>query len=87
MSLSYFPYQETAEVDLASITDRLAVIKAIQCGNALTIAAEKLNALNPELLSSFFIPDWLLGIKYQPCFIVNESSVMIGLGACDVCRY
>ncbi|VVA90921.1 unnamed protein product [Arabis nemorensis] len=44
----------TPEVDLASITDRMAVIKAIQCGN-VEEAAEKLNALNPEILKTSFL--------------------------------
>ncbi|XP_056864092.1 protein GID8 homolog [Raphanus sativus] len=44
-----FPFGETAEIDLATITDRMAVKKAVQNGN-VEDAIEKVNDLNPELL-------------------------------------
>lgn len=37
------------DVDLATITDRVAIIRAVQCGN-IEDAMEKLHALNPEIL-------------------------------------
>ncbi|EFJ33948.1 hypothetical protein SELMODRAFT_437992 [Selaginella moellendorffii] len=39
------------EVDLGSITDRMAVRKAVQCGN-VEDAIEKVNDLNPEILDT-----------------------------------
>lgn len=45
-----FPYGETAEIDLATITDRMAVKKAVQNGNVQD-AIEKVNDLNPEVPS------------------------------------
>jgi len=47
------PYRETAEIDLATITDRMAVKKAVQNGN-VEDAIEKVNDLNPEV-QCFFI--------------------------------
>lgn len=38
----------TADIDLATITDRMAVKKAVQCGN-VEDAIEKVNDLNPEV--------------------------------------
>ncbi|KAF3773607.1 hypothetical protein EJ110_NYTH54990 [Nymphaea thermarum] len=38
------------DIDLATITDRMAVKKAVQCGN-VEDAIEKVNDLNPEGLS------------------------------------
>lgn len=52
--LSYFLIKNTAEIDLASIADRSAVIKAIECGN-MDVATEKLSALNPEVHCILFI--------------------------------
>ncbi|KAG5375513.1 hypothetical protein IGI04_040109 [Brassica rapa subsp. trilocularis] len=46
-----FPYGETAEIDLATITDRMAVKKAVQNGN-VEDAIEKVNDLNPEILDT-----------------------------------
>ena len=42
------PYGETAEIDLATITDRMAVRKAVQNGN-VEDAIEKVNDLNFEV--------------------------------------
>ena len=42
------PYGYIAEIDLATITDRMAVKKAVQCGN-VEDAIEKVNDLNPEV--------------------------------------
>ncbi|GMH05417.1 hypothetical protein Nepgr_007257 [Nepenthes gracilis] len=39
------------DIDLATITDRMAVKKAVQCGNVLD-AIEKVNDLNPEILDT-----------------------------------
>ncbi|XP_023520209.1 protein GID8 homolog isoform X2 [Cucurbita pepo subsp. pepo] len=39
------------EIDLATITDRMAVKKAVQCGN-VEDAIEKVNDLNPEILDT-----------------------------------
>ena len=44
----YFPYCGIADIDLATITDRMAVKKAVQCGN-VEDAIEKVNDLNPEV--------------------------------------
>ncbi|CAA7020797.1 unnamed protein product [Microthlaspi erraticum] len=49
----YFLNKKTAEIDLASIADRSAVIRAIECGN-MDVATEKLSALNPEILETNF---------------------------------
>ena len=46
-----FPYGETAEIDLATITDRMAVKKAVQNGN-VEDAIEKVNDLNPEVYNN-----------------------------------
>lgn len=46
--LLLIPYRETAEIDLATITDRMAVKKAVQNGN-VEDAIEKVNDLNPEV--------------------------------------
>lgn len=43
-----FPYEGTADIDLATITDRMAVKKAVQTGN-VEDAIEKVNDLNPEV--------------------------------------
>lgn len=55
----FFLYQETAEVDFASFTNRAAVKEAIVSGN-IEDAIEMLNALNPEVqcflsYASFFL--------------------------------
>lgn len=42
------PYEQIADIDLATITDRMAVKKAVQCGN-VEDAIEKVNDLNPEV--------------------------------------
>lgn len=39
------------DIDLATITDRMAVKKAVQCGN-IEDAIEKVNDLNPEILDT-----------------------------------
>ncbi|MBA0880779.1 hypothetical protein Goshw_030192 [Gossypium schwendimanii] len=39
------------DIDLATITDRMAVKKAAQCGN-VEDAIEKINDLNPEILDT-----------------------------------
>ncbi|PPR97926.1 hypothetical protein GOBAR_AA22743 [Gossypium barbadense] len=39
------------DIDLATITDRMAVKKAVQCGN-VEDAIEKINDLNPEILDT-----------------------------------
>ncbi|XAR66423.1 hypothetical protein NMG60_11012656 [Bertholletia excelsa] len=39
------------DIDLATITDRMAVKKAVQCGN-IEDAIEKINDLNPEILDT-----------------------------------
>ncbi|XP_071935015.1 protein GID8 homolog isoform X5 [Coffea arabica] len=39
------------DIDLATITDRMAVKKAVQCGN-VEDAIEKVNDLNPEILDT-----------------------------------
>nr|VDC76623.1 unnamed protein product [Brassica rapa] len=49
--LFFFPYGETAEIDLATITDRMAVKKAVQNGH-VEDAIEKVNDLNPEILDT-----------------------------------
>ncbi|KAG6755980.1 hypothetical protein POTOM_039394 [Populus tomentosa] len=41
----------TEHIDLATITDRMAVKKAVQCGN-VEDAIEKVNDLNPEILDT-----------------------------------
>ncbi|XP_077254094.1 protein GID8 homolog isoform X2 [Tasmannia lanceolata] len=41
----------TEHIDLATITDRMAVKKAVQCGNVQD-AIEKVNDLNPEILDT-----------------------------------
>ncbi|KAG4199687.1 hypothetical protein ERO13_A05G163100v2 [Gossypium hirsutum] len=41
----------THHIDLATITDRMAVKKAVQCGN-VEDAIEKINDLNPEILDT-----------------------------------
>ncbi|KAF5728657.1 hypothetical protein HS088_TW21G00806 [Tripterygium wilfordii] len=41
----------TEHIDLATITDRMAVKKALQCGN-VEDAIEKVNDLNPEILDT-----------------------------------
>lgn len=43
-----FPYWKIADIDLATITDRMAVKKAVQSGN-VEDAIEKVNDLNPEV--------------------------------------
>lgn len=43
-----FPYGYIAEIDLATITDRMAVKKAVQDGHVVD-AIEKVNDLNPEV--------------------------------------
>ena len=42
------PYVYIADIDLATITDRMAVKKAVQSGN-VEDAIEKVNDLNPEV--------------------------------------
>lgn len=42
------PYRCKADIDLATITDRMAVKKAVQSGN-VEDAIEKVNDLNPEV--------------------------------------
>lgn len=42
------PYECIADIDLATITDRMAVKKAVQAGN-VEDAIEKVNDLNPEV--------------------------------------
>ena len=49
--LFFFPYGETAEIDLATITDRMAVKKAVQNGH-VEDAIEKVNDLNPEVYNN-----------------------------------
>lgn len=49
-----FPYECVADIDLATITDRMAVKKAVQCGN-VEDAIEKVNDLNPEVRCHFFL--------------------------------
>lgn len=54
------PQRGTADIDLNTITDRMAVRKAVQCGH-VEDAIEKVNDLNPEVcvdpsLSSFPLP-------------------------------
>lgn len=51
------PYRYIADIDLATITDRMAVKKAVQSGN-VEDAIEKVNDLNPEV-SSFIDYYWL----------------------------
>lgn len=43
-----FPQRGTADIDLGTITDRMAVRKAVQCGQ-VEDAIEKVNDLNPEV--------------------------------------
>ncbi|KAJ0018883.1 hypothetical protein Pint_10692 [Pistacia integerrima] len=43
--------EQIADIDLATITDRMAVKKAVQCGN-VEDAIEKVNDLNPEILDT-----------------------------------
>ncbi|KAL0836619.1 hypothetical protein Bca101_088509 [Brassica carinata] len=45
--MNFLVTEETAEIDLATITDRMAVKKAVQNGN-VEDAIEKVNDLNPE---------------------------------------
>jgi len=45
----HFSYEATADIDLVTITDRMAVKKAVQSGN-VEDAIEKVNDLNPEVL-------------------------------------
>ena len=45
-------YSFAADIDLATITDRMAVKKAVQSGN-VEDAIEKVNDLNPEVLLYF----------------------------------
>ncbi|XP_027362949.1 protein GID8 homolog isoform X4 [Abrus precatorius] len=47
LSSYVYPYLSTADIDLATITDRMAVKKAVQSGN-VEDAIEKVNDLNPE---------------------------------------
>ncbi|CAH8351024.1 unnamed protein product [Eruca vesicaria subsp. sativa] len=51
VKVSFFLNGETAEIDLATITDRMAVKKAVQNGN-VEDAIEKVNDLNPEILDT-----------------------------------
>ena len=44
---------DAADIDLATITDRIAVKKAVQSGN-IEDAIEKVNDLNPEVSIGFF---------------------------------
>lgn len=53
MCCGVFPYECVADIDLATITDRMAVKKAVQCGN-VEDAIEKVNDLNPEVKMPFF---------------------------------
>lgn len=50
MFLICFPYVWLADIDLTTITDRMAVKKAVQSGN-VEEAIEKVNDLNPEVCS------------------------------------
>lgn len=43
-----FPYGYIAEIDLATITDRMAVKQAVQSGD-VEVAIERVNDLNPEV--------------------------------------
>lgn len=52
--LSGLSMNKTADIDLATITDRMAVKKAVQCGN-VEDAIEKVNDLNPEVVFLLFI--------------------------------
>lgn len=52
MCCCVFPYECVADIDLATITDRMAVKKAVQCGN-VEDAIEKVNDLNPEVRCHF----------------------------------
>lgn len=49
-----FPYWKIADIDLATITDRMAVKKAVQSGN-VEDAIEKVNDLNPEVRLSLLV--------------------------------
>lgn len=53
MCCCVIPYECVADIDLATITDRMAVKKAVQCGN-VEDAIEKVNDLNPEVRCHFF---------------------------------
>jgi len=73
-----FPYWETADIDLATITDRMAVKKAVQCGN-VEDAIEKVNDLNPEVRLFIMLLQsmrrWLvcqLYTNYSPCHSLSE---------------
>jgi hypothetical protein len=73
-----FPYWETADIDLATITDRMAVKKAVQCGN-VEDAIEKVNDLNPEVRLFIMLLQsmrrWLvcqLYTNYGPCHRLSE---------------
>ena len=44
----HFSYAGTADIDIGTITDRMAVKKAVQSGN-VEDAIEKVNDLNPEV--------------------------------------
>lgn len=52
LSICACPYGSTADIDLATITDRMAVKKAVQSGN-VEDAIEKVNDLNPEVSFPF----------------------------------
>lgn len=53
-----FPQRRTADIDLGTITDRMAVRKAVQCGQ-VEDAIEKVNDLNPEVRTFLSDPDFL----------------------------
>lgn len=53
-----YPYMSIAEIDLASIEDRMAVNKAVQSGN-VEDAIEMVNDLNPEVCLLIIMYIWL----------------------------
>lgn len=64
------PYEWIADIDLATITDRMAVKKAVQAGN-VEDAIEKVNDLNPEV--------WLLFFPFQTAVMcVTWSEGLLG---------
>ena len=77
----FFSYWEIADIDLATITDRMAAKKAVQCGN-VEDAIEKVNDLNPEvrcftmLLQSLW--RWLVGHLFAYYYPYHSL-----LGPCD----
>ena len=64
-----FPYWYTADIDLATITDRMAVKKAVQSGN-VEDAIEKVNDLNPEVGCQF-------SILYPPNLLLSCLTIYV----------